>query len=286
MSNNGKLKTSDGVELFWQSWQADSPSGVIVLVHGLADHSSRYTGLGQFLAAHDWTVYAVDLRGHGKSSDGLKPGRVHVDQFSDYANDVDAMLAHAKQQHPGLPLVILGHSMGGLIALTYALDHPDQLDGVVLSSPALGTHPDARPPAILNLLVRFLARIKPDLLFPSDLDTSAVSRDSDVVKDYIDDPLVSEKVSAGWYVGITKAIDDIQGRAAELKIPSLLMQSGADRLIDPNVAPQWVKGAPGELVKLVVWDDLYHEMFNEPEKDKVQACVLEWLSTTFPQSML
>jgi alpha-beta hydrolase superfamily lysophospholipase len=207
---------------------------------------------------------------------------VHVDHFSDYANDVSAMLSHAKQRHPGLPIVILGHSMGGLISLTYALNYPDDLDGAVLSSPALGTHPDARPPAILNLLVRVLVRIKPRMLFPSDLDNNAISRDPDVVRAYIDDPLVSEKVSASWYVEITKAIEDIQGRAAELKIPTLLMQSGADRLVDPQAAPRWAKDAPKDILRLVVWDELFHEMFNEPEKDKVFACVLDWLSQKFP----
>jgi len=281
MNDNNKLKTSDDIELFWRSWQADTPTGVIVLVHGLADHSGRFEALGQFLAGNGWTVYACDLRGHGLSSDGHHAGRVHVDHFSEYANDVSVMISLAKQRHPGLPVIILGHSMGGLISLTYALNHPQELDGVVLSSPSLGTHPDARPPAILNLLVRFLVHIKPRLLFPSDLNTDAVSRDPEVVRAYIDDPLVSEKVSARWYVEFTKAIEDIQGRAAEMKVPTLLMVSGDDRLVDPQAAPQWAKGAPKNFLKLVVWDELFHEMFNEPEKKKVYACVLEWLNRNF-----
>jgi len=281
MNDNNKLKTHDGIELYWRSWQADSPTGVIVLVHGLADHSGRFEEIGQFLASGGWTVYACDLRGHGLSSDGHQAGRVHVDHFSDYANDLSAMISLAKQHHPDLPVIILGHSMGGLISLTYALNHPQELDGVVLSSPALGAHADAQPPAVLNLLVRMLVHIKPRLLFPSDLNTGSISRDADVVRAYIDDPLVSEKVSARWYVEITKAIDDIQGRAAELKIPTLLMQSGDDRLVDPQAASNWAKEAPKDLLKLVVWDGFFHEMFNEPEKEKVYACVLEWLNRKF-----
>jgi len=281
MNDNNKLKTHDGIELYWRSWQADSPTGVIVLVHGLADHSGRFEEIGQFLASGGWTVYACDLRGHGLSSDGHQAGRVHVDHFSDYANDLSAMISLAKQHHPDLPVIILGHSMGGLISLTYALNHPQELDGVVLSSPTLGAHADAQPPAVLNLLVRMLVHIKPRLLFPSDLNTDSISRDADVVRAYIDDPLVSEKVSARWYVEITKAIDDIQGRAAELKIPTLLMQSGDDRLVDPQAASNWAKEAPKDLLKLVVWDGFFHEMFNEPEKEKVYACVLEWLNRKF-----
>jgi acylglycerol lipase len=282
MKQFGKLHTADGIELYWQSWQPQLTSGVIVLIHGLADHGTRYEQAGQFLASHGWAVYAVDLRGHGQSSDGHQRGRVHVDHFSDYASDVSAIISHAKQRHPDVPLVILGHSMGGLISLSYALNHPDELDGAVISSPLLGAHPDARPPAILNLLARLLAHIKPRLLFPSNLDSSAISRDPAVVRAYIDDPLVSEKVSARWYVELTKAMEDLRGRAAQLQIPTLLMVSGNDRLVDPLAAPLWAEAAPDKLLKLVVWDELFHEMFNEPEKDKVHACVLDWLSHHFP----
>ena len=116
------------------------------------------------------------------------------------------------------------------------------------------------------------------------MNSNAVSRDPDVVSAYIDDPLVSEKVSARWFVECTKAIDDIQGRAAELKTPTLLMQSGDDQLVDPQAAPRWAKDAPDQLVKLVVWDELFHEMFNEPEKQKVYDCVLEWLSGNWGQA--
>lgn len=283
-NDSGKVGTIDGLDIFWQSWLADNPTGVIVLIHGLADHSGRYSETARHFAQHDWSVYACDLRGHGQSPDGHRPGRVHVDDFSDYANDVAAILTLAKQRNPDLPHVILGHSMGGLIALRYALDNPDELDGAVLSSPALGTHLDARPAALLNLLVRVLVRIHPRMFFPSDLYTGAISRDPEVVRAYIDDPLVSEKVSARWYVEITKAIADIQGRAVELKIPTLLMQSGADRLVDPQAAGRWAGQAPEEYLEFLVWDGLYHEMFNEPEKDKVRARVLDWLSQNLSQS--
>ena len=284
MNAEGKLKTGDGVDLFWQSWQPAEAIGVIVLIHGLADHGGRYLGTGQYLASHGWVVYACDLRGHGLSSDGHQAGRVHVDTYSDYAQDVSATIALAKQGYPDLPLVILGHSMGGLVSLTYALNHPYELDALVLSSPALGAHPDTQLPSILDLLLRFLVHIRPRLLFSSDLDSNAICRDPEVVQAYINDPLVSDKVSARWYVEITRAIRDIQGRASELGIPTLLMQSGDDHLIDPQAAQRWSRHAPPDLLKLVIWDGLYHEMFNEPEKDKVHACVLEWLTQQFPQT--
>jgi len=275
--DSGRITASDGVDLFWQSWCPEKPVGVIVLIHGLADHSGRYTSTAEHFAQHDWAIYACDLRGHGLSSDGHKRGRVHVNSFDDYDNDVDAILGLARERRPNLPCVILGHSMGGLISLRYAIRHPDLLDGAVISSPALGSHPDAQPPGILRFAVRILSLLSPRSLFPSDLNTNAVSRDPEVVRAYIDDALVSEKVSARWYVSFTRAMENIQEKATELRIPTLLMQSGADTLVDPETTRRWAAKVPAANMEFVVWDGLFHEMFNEPEKDKVRVRVEEWL---------
>lgn len=274
---SGRVQTSDGLELFWQSWRPHRPVGVITLIHGLAEHSSRYRATAHWFATHGWALYACDLRGHGLSADGRQPGRVHVDEFDDYSRDVDAILGLVREQESNLPRVILGHSMGGLIALRYVIRHPDRLDGAVISSPGLAVHPDAQPSKLMELAARVLSRISPHLLFPSDLDANAISRDPAVVKAYIDDPLVSGKVSARWYTSITRAMAEIQGEAAQLRTPTLLMQSGADKLVDPTAARQWVDHVPVENIEFVLWDGLYHEMFNEPEKDQVRSHVLDWL---------
>ena len=274
---SGKTATSDGLELFWQSWRPQQPLGTIVLIHGLAEHSGRYSATAEYFARHGWAIYACDLRGHGLSPDGHNPGRVHVDDFDDYARDVDAILSLARERYPDLPCVILGHSMGGLISLRYAIRYPDALDGAVISSPGLGAHPDAQPPKLLELAVRVLSWLSPRSLFPTDLDSNAISRDPEVVRAYIDDPLVSEKVSARWYTSITRCMADMQDKAKELRIPALLMQSGADTLVDPETTRRWAARVPVENIEFVMWDGLYHEMFNEPEKDQVRARVVDWL---------
>jgi glycerol kinase len=271
------IKTSDGLELFSQNWVPQTAVGAIVIIHGLAEHSGRYAATSKHLAGAGWAVYACDLRGHGLSPDGHKPGRVHVDKFSDYAQDVDALMKLAAKRHPGLPLIILGHSMGGLISITYALDKPDSLDGAIISSPALGTHPDYQPPLVLRLLVKVLSRLAPRALFKSNLDTNAISRDPQVVQTYISDPLVSEKVSARWFNSMMKAIVEANSRAESLRIPMLLMQSGDDILVDPAAPGRWAEATPNGLVELVVWDGLYHEMLNEPEQDQVRARITDWL---------
>ena len=275
--DQGKLITADQIELAWQAWTPPAAQGVIVVVHGLAEHSGRYRETAEYLANRSWAVIAADLRGHGQSADGRHSGRVHVDRFSDYFHDVDAMVQLARKEHGDLPLVLLGHSMGGLIALSYALEKPAGLAGAIISSPALGTHPESQPPLLLKLMVKVLSRLAPRLLFKSDLDTSAISRDPEVVQAYIADPLVSRKVSARWYVSMMKAMDHAFDRAASLRLPLLLMQSGADRLVDPAATTRWAAAAPGEHVDLVIWEGFCHEMLNEPGKDRVREKILIWL---------
>jgi alpha-beta hydrolase superfamily lysophospholipase len=275
--HHGRVRTADQLDLVCQSWISPAPRGVIVVVHGLAEHSGRYHDTAEFFCANNWSVYACDLRAHGHSPNPPKAGRVHVRRFSDYFLDVDAVVQQAQKQHPDLPLFILGHSMGGLISISYALEKPDGLAGVIISSPALGTHPDFSPPLLLRILVGILSRIAPRVLVDSELDTEAISRDPAVVKAYLDDPLVSQKISARWYSELLKTMKKAHRNAGRLQVPMLLMQSGADRLVDPAAPALWGHSAPAGLVDLVVWDGLYHEMFNEPEKDLVRNKVIAWL---------
>jgi len=273
----GRIQAADGLELAWQAWVPDQPRGTLTIVHGLAEHSGRYAETAIAFARSGWAVYAPDLRAHGYSDDPPKAGRVHVRKFEDYFLDVDAVNALAGERHPGLPQVLLGHSMGGLIAICYVLAGRGRLSGVVISSPALGTHPDFQPPWLLRKLVGILSRIAPRLRLPSELDVDAISRDPAVVRAYQDDPLVSDKVSARWYAEILKSMRTAMQAAPSLQVPMLLMQSGADRLVDPDAPRRWSQAAPAGQVDLMIWDGLYHEMFNEPEKDRIREHVRAWL---------
>jgi alpha-beta hydrolase superfamily lysophospholipase len=271
-------RTADGFELHCRSWMPAEPRGVIVIVHGLAEHGGRYAETAAFFAARGWAVLAGDLRGHGRSPDPAGR-RVHVGRFSDFFHDVDAFLGAARTACPGLPIFLLGHSMGGLIAISYVLRNSSGLGGAVVSSPALDAHPEFRPPLLLRLLVGLLSRLAPRMLFPSDLDTSALSRDPEVVRAYLDDPLVSSKVSARFYSEMMAAMQRVREQADALAIPMLLMQSGADRLVDPDAPARWATSAPPGRIEFVRWEGFYHEMFNEPEKGAVRERTLDWLNT-------
>lgn len=270
----GQVTTDDGQTLRWQSWIPERPKAVLYFVHGLAEHSGRYGFPVEYFVGRGYACWAFDLRGHGESSGR----RVHVDDFDDYAVDVATVLRHLRREHEDLPVFLVGHSMGGLIALRYFLDHQDAFRGAILSSPALRTHPSQEPPKVLRAIAGLLSRLMPGMLFPSDLETEAISRDPAIVEAYRADPLVTSKVSARWFTSIEKAMGEVRTRCGEVHQPLLIMHSGSDRLTDPKASRSWAEQAPERWVTHVEWPDLYHEMFNEPERDAVFERMEGWLA--------
>ena len=271
----GWTKSSDGNRLYWQHWAGgDDPQALLLFVHGLAEHSGRYQHVMQYFADRDFDCWALDYRGHGQS-----PGlRVHVDRFDEYSTDLAAVHELVQNAKPQLPLYLVGHSQGGLIVLRYALANPNGLAGIVVSSPFLGLHPDAAPPAALKLVANITSTFAPKLMFSKVAEPSFLSRDPQVDEAYIADPLVSDTVSARWFISIIRAHADTQASAAKLTVPALVMQSGEDRLADPAATRRWAHNAPDDLVEYVEWEGFYHEMFNEPEKEQVFERVEQWLN--------
>ena len=165
--------------------------------------------------------------------------------------------------------------MGGLIATMWALRQPEGLAGLVISSAAYAVKIDANP--IKLALGRFFSKYLPALTMGNELDPNMVSRDKDIVRKYIDDPLVHDRVSARWFTSFTGAIEEVNARAGELKVPILIMQSGEDSLVDPEGAPKFHAKVGSQDNTLKIWEGFYHEMFNEPEKQEVYSYALEWL---------
>ena len=268
------VTTRDGLGLWLRRWRPRTPKGVLVVVHGLAEHSGRYVHVGDRFAERGYAVYAPDLRAHGRS-----PGlRVHVDRFDEFVADVAAVRARAGSECPGSPLFLVGHSQGGLVALRATLLEPDDLSGTILSSPLLGVAPGARPKPLLRAASRLLAVVAPRSLFPTRVDTRLLSRDPAVGRAYDADPLVSHRASAGWYVSLLAAMADAHRRASSLRVPLLVMVSGDDAIVDPEAAAEWSRNAPAELVDFVRLEGFYHEMFNEPDKERPFQQMDAWLA--------
>jgi alpha-beta hydrolase superfamily lysophospholipase len=272
---SGRVRTQDGVALHWRGWVPDEPSGLILFVHGMGEHSGRYERPAGYFSGRGLACYGVDLRGHGLS-DGP---RGHADRFDDYLTDLGAALALVRGLHPAMPCAVAGHSMGGLVAIRHALEHPGVVEGYVVTSPGLGAHPSFEPGAFKKALARLLSRVAPKAAIPSNLDASGLSHDPAVVEAYLADPLVGRKVTARWYAGITAAIADTLGRAPDLKVPMLLMQAGDDRIVDGQAVRRWAALAPPEVLEYVEWEGFYHELYNEPDAPRVFRKAAAWLET-------
>ena len=272
MQESGFLAADDSAKIYWQGVRpSDDIRGLILVSHGLGEHIGRYEHLAAFLLEKGFAVCGPDHRGHGRT-DGR---RGHVLSFDRYIRDFKIFRDATVSRIPGLKIFLLGHSMGGLIAAHYALAHPSDFDCLILSSAALKVKIDASP--VKLALGRFFSKVLPGLTMSNGLDPNMVSHDQEVVKKYIDDPLVHDRVSARWYTSFTAAIAAAQARAGELKMPALVMQSSEDKLVDPEGAREFFGKLGSKDKTLRYWDGFYHEMFNEIEKAKVYQFLLDWL---------
>jgi len=276
--DEGWTAATDGTRLYWQRYVPDDkPRAELLFVHGLAEHSGRYSHVMHYFAQEGFDCWALDYRGHGKS-----PGlRVHVDRFDEFLLDIAAAHRLVRAEQTRLPLYLVGHSQGGLLVLRHVLTQPDGaegIDGIIVSSPFLGMHPNAAPSAPLHVVANIVSTFSPKLMFSKVAEPKFLSRNPQVAEAYVNDPLVSNTVSARWFTEVLRAQADTLARAPNLALPALVMQSGDDRLADPAATRAWVAAAPAELVDYVEWDGLYHEMFNEPEKEQVFEKMEEWLA--------
>lgn len=266
-------ETTPGGRLYWQAWTPPRPRAALVLVHGLAEHSGRYAHVARHFAARGFASLGLDYRGHGRS-----PGpRVHIESFDSWCDDVAAGLALARRTFAGLPVIPIGHSQGGLVVLLQALRDPDERPCTVVSSPLLGVAPPSRPGAALRLATRVLTRVAPRLLVPNHVNPDWLSHDPAVGRAYEQDPLVSHRVSAGWFRALRHATSEAHARAAAWSSPLLLLASRGDHIVDARAAARWASRAPAGTVETVCWDDLHHELFNETKKEDVFAVVEAWL---------
>src|SRR3954449_5993696 len=271
----GRFAGEGGLEIYWQAWRpGGEPRAVVVLAHGASEHSGRYAWTGEQLNARGYGVYAIDHRGHGKSAGG----RAVIDRMHNAVEDLHTLVERAQGAYPGRPLVLLGHSMGGCVALAYTSEHEDTLDALVLSGP-LAVLEAASP--VQRVAGRVLSAVAPSLGVVA-IDSSAVSRDPAVVKDYDEDPLnYHGKLPARTVAELAKAIDGFPDAVAKFKLPLLVMHGTADRLV-PIAAGQMVAERAGSADKTwKPYEGLFHEILNEPERQQVLDDIADWLDARF-----
>jgi alpha-beta hydrolase superfamily lysophospholipase len=265
------LPNYKGHSIFACEWKPEKPTkGVIALVHGLGEHSGRYENMADFYTKNGFVLITFDLFGHGRS--GGQRGQ--LPESETYLIGIDDLLAYAKSQYPNLPIILRGHSLGGELVLWYGIKRKPKINGVISTAPFFASY-DPVPPLKL-FLAKSMNSIFPSFSMKSELNTSVLSRDTNVVTKYVADPLVHGMISArlGWMM-IEKG-NWLLDHAKEFALPLLLMVGTGERLVDRTYIDKFVIQIPN--IDYKIWDGLYHELHNEPEKETVLKYELNWVT--------
>lgn len=268
-------QSTDGLQLVGRSWKPDSePRAVVCLVHGLGEHCGRYQHVAAELMEAGFAVLACDQRGHGRS--GGKRGV--IPSYDALMDEIGLLLEQASQRYPGKPRFLYGHSLGGNEVINHALRRKPALAGVIATSPGLRTA--FKPPAAQLAVGRLMNKVWPAFTMPNGLELAAISRDPAVVEAYKQDPLVHDRLSARLGIETLETGEWAIAHSGEFPVPLLLMHGTADRLTSYEASREFAGKAPNCTLKL--WDGLYHETHNEPEKDAVIATIVAWVNGRVP----
>jgi acylglycerol lipase len=258
--------------IYHQCWLPEcGPKAVLMIVHGLGEHSGRYVNVVNHFVPMGFAVYGMDHPGHGKSHGTRK----YVDTFEDFIDNVKAYFDRIQGWQAGKPIFLVGHSMGGLISAVYLLDHQAGLNGAILSGPSVKIPGNVSPVTVFigKMLVALMPRLGLLKTAPE-----GVSRDPAVVQAYMDDPLVYKgKTTVRLAAEMLKAMQRVSGEAAKITLPMLILQGGADWIVDPAGAKMLYDSVSSADKEIKIYDGLYHEIYNEPEHPQVLRDVERWI---------
>jgi alpha-beta hydrolase superfamily lysophospholipase len=259
--------------LYYQGWLPEGEvRAVLLIVHGLAEHSGRYMNLVNRFVPLGYAVYGIDHIGHGRS----EGRRLFVERFADYTEPLKTYVDMVRLRQPERPVILIGHSMGGLIGARYLIAHQMDLGGAILSGPAI--KPPGNIPAAVIVVGRMLSAFAPRLGLVPPVDATWVCRDPAVVKAYLADPLVCRRrITVRLGAELIAAMERARAEANRITLPILILQGGADRLVDPSGANALYEKVSSTDKKVIVYDGFFHEVFNEPERDRVLTDVERWL---------
>ncbi len=269
---DGVFTGAGDLELYYQSWHPENePKSALLIVHGLGEHCGRYKNVVNYFVPKGYTVYAFDHPGHGRS----QGTRLFVNSFDDFTDNLKLFCNKIRQDQHGKKIFLVGHSMGGLITAAYLLKYQDELEGAVVSAPAVKIPEDLSRLAIFA--AKFLSKILPKAGVQQ-LKAEGISSDPEVIKAYIDDPLVcNKKVTARLGAELLKAMDNLTMNADKINLPVIILQGGADILVDPDGARMLHEKTGSKDKTLHIYDKFFHEVFNEPDHLKVLDDVEAWL---------
>ncbi len=270
----GNLKGVRDTDIYYQGWLPDgNVKAVLLIVHGVGEYCGRWMNIVNYFVPLGYGVYGLDHIGHGKSGGA----RELIKGFEDFTGPLGQYYQMVKGWQPGKPIYIYGHSMGALITLFYLLDHQADFKGAIISAPPVKIPENISPLTIS--IGKILATVAPRTGILA-LDTSGLSHDQQVVTAYNTDPLVFHgKITASISAGMLKAMLRVNEEAASISLPIFIMQGSADRIVDTTGAKLIYDKVGSKDKTLKMYDKLYHEVHNEPERDTMFADLKSWLST-------
>ena len=274
LHTEGSFKGEKNLTLYYQGWLPEqTPKAMLLIVHGLAEHSGRYMNVVDYFVPRGYAVYGFDQRGHGKS----EGARCYVDRFTDLIKDLHIFVHMVHGFHRGIKLFLLGHSIGGVIAIAYATQYQDELSGLIVSGAGLKAGESITP--LMKLMARVLSAFFPKMGV-STIEASAISKDKAVVDAYVNDPLVYHgKISARLGNELMKMMDKyLPPRMQQIKLPILIMHGTEDRLMNKEGSSLIYNAAGSSDKTLKFYEGYYHEIYNEPERGQVFSDVEAWLT--------
>ena len=274
----GHFKSTDATNLYYQSWMQSRDSkpdhdGIIAIVHGSGEHSGRYANVVNHFSELGYKLYAFDFRGHGKSAG--RPG--HVQAWQEYRDDLDCYLHLIEEENPGKPVFLYGHSMGGQIVLDYLTSGKHRaVAAVVCSAPAINPPPTS---PLLIFVGKILTFIWPTISLNNGLDVNDISRDAAVIKAYVEDPLVSAKITARFAAEFLACIDRVQANADKIDVPLFLFHGSADRIIPMQGTESFYSKVVFADKKLEIYQGGFHEPHNDLQQQEVFRDIEKWLDS-------
>lgn len=269
----GVFEAADTAELFYQCWRSDQPRGSLYIAHGLAEHSESYERLAQALQSLNLNIYAFDFRGHGRS-----PGpRGYVDSFSWFVRDMTTFVEflEEKEKWPA-PRFLLGHSMGGLVALKYLMETPNHpFQKVLLSSPLLGIKMAVSP--LKEKVAHLLHRWAPQVTLPHGIRLEDLSRDPEILQEYKKDYLRHDKIAPTTFLGMKECAEEVLQGADQIQEPLFFQVAGRDRVVDLQKTKEFFQKLPHDDKKMIVYKDSYHEVYNDSNRQEVYDDLIQFL---------
>jgi alpha-beta hydrolase superfamily lysophospholipase len=267
-----RFSGADGTELFGRIWSSKAPRAALLLIHGHGEHGGRYTQMAEYLVKMDMAVFAFDYRGHGLS--GGKRGLVL--RWNELHEDTHSAVSLLADRFPTIPMFLYGHSLGGTIALEYAVSGGIVPRGLIISAPALGT-PGISP--VILTLGRFLSTVAPRIIMSTGLDSDNISRIPEECRKYREDPLVHDKAAVRMSTELTKAQEQIFAGAGGLLCPILLCYGGEDHIAPRTPIEEFFELVGHEDKALHIFPDAYHEVHNDLIRDEVNRLYGNWIQS-------